>query len=176
MKNSCPQCFSYMLNTVIGIFITKDKKCPACGFTQIHKESEMSIVMKELLKKDTSFADLEPEIQRNLEDLLAKLNRLRREYNKPMIITNGYRSLQHHLDIYAKKGITDQSQIPMKSRHLYGLAVDVSDPNGELKNWINSNIKKCEEIGLWFEDFNATPNWVHIQITPPASGARFFKP
>jgi hypothetical protein len=33
-----------------------------------------------------------------------------------------------------------------------------------------------EEAGLWMEDFSATKTWLHVQITPPASGNRFFKP
>jgi len=32
------------------------------------------------------------------------------------------------------------------------------------------------EIGLWFEDFKATPTWVHAQAVAPKSGKRFFMP
>lgn len=44
--------------------------------------------------------------------------------NKPVIVTSGYRSMAHHLRIYAEKGITDKSKIPMGSYHLTGKAVD----------------------------------------------------
>jgi hypothetical protein len=84
--------------------------------------------------------------------------------------------MAEHLEIYRKKGITDQSKIPMKSRHLIGAAIDIYDPNKILQSWVLSNVKVLEEVGLWCEDFSATPNWVHFQILPPASGKRFFKP
>lgn len=117
-----------------------------------------------------------PELEKNLEELLLKMNKVRKAYGLPMIITSGYRSMEDHLRVYRNKGITDKSKIPMKSKHLFCQAVDVSDPNGDLKKWIKENIKLMEEIGLWFEDFDATTNWVHFQIIPPASKNRFFRP
>jgi hypothetical protein len=64
----------------------------------------------------------------------------------------------------------------MKSRHLFGKAVDISDPKRELQAWCRTNEKLLEEIGLWCEDFNATPTWVHFQVESPKSGKRFFMP
>lgn len=133
------------------------------------------IVMKELIKT-TDFDSLPPDIKANLLKLLEKLNVIRKAYGKPMTITSGLRSMIDHLRIYKEKGITDQSKIPMKSNHLYGIAADISDPKGELKAWIMDNISLMEELGLYFEDFAFTPTWVHIQFKTPASGKRFFKP
>lgn len=133
------------------------------------------IKMSEILR-NAKLEDQSPEIQRNLAVLLERVNKVRAAYGKPMTVTSGLRTMQDHLRIYREKGITDQSKIPMRSRHLFGQAVDISDPKQELQRWILKNEKLMEEIGLWMEDFSATKNWVHMQIVPPASGQRFFKP
>lgn len=134
------------------------------------------ITMDELLNNKYKLEDQSDEIQKNLQDLLEKVNKVRSLYGKPMNVTSGLRSIEDHLRIYAAKGITDESKIPMKSRHLSGQAVDVSDPHQQLQKWCLANVDKLEEIGLWCESFDATVNWVHLQIVPPKSGNRFFKP
>lgn len=78
--------------------------------------------------------------------------------------------------IYKNKGITDPKKIPMKSKHLYGQAVDISDPNQKIQAWCKSNEACLVSIGLWMEDFSVTTNWVHFQIVPPGSGKRWFMP
>jgi len=133
------------------------------------------ITLKELL---TSKCDNKEHLE-NLEESLVKFNKLRAAYGKPLRVTSGYRSMERHLAIYAAKGITDKSKIPMKSNHLYGFAMDVvpvEDDIKHLQDWIIDNVKLMEEIGLWFEDFSATRTWVHCQIVPPKSGKRFFLP
>lgn len=131
--------------------------------------------MKELLSNQATFESLDKEIQDNLNILLDKVNKVRTAYAKPMIVTSGLRTKQHHLEIYARKGIFPP-KVPMKSNHLFGRAVDFADGDGKLKKWILENIKLIEEIGLYMEDFTATKTWVHFQINPPKSGKRFFKP
>lgn len=128
------------------------------------------------LIKGSVISDIPLDHQHNLEELLKRVNQVRTAYAKPMIVTSGYRSMQDHLRIYSQKGITDRSKIPMKSKHLYGQAVDISDPNKELQKWCLANVKLLEQIGLWMEDFSATSNWVHFQTLPPGSGRRFFLP
>ena len=133
------------------------------------------ITMNELLSGQASFDSLDKDVQENLNQLFLKVNIVRKEYGKPMIVTSGLRTKKHHLDIYARKGIFPP-KVPMKSNHLYGRAVDFADGDGKLKKWILENIALMEEIGLWMEDFSATKTWVHFQINPPKSGNRFFKP
>ncbi len=133
------------------------------------------ITIKELLSNQAKFEDLDKDIQANLNELFLKVNIVRKEYGKPMIVTSGLRTKKHHLDIYARKGIYPP-KVPMKSNHLFGRAVDFADGDGKLKKWILANIKLMEEIGLYMEDFAATKTWVHFQINPPKSGNRFFKP
>lgn len=133
------------------------------------------ISMNEILK-GVKLESLPKEHQDNIKVLLEKVNKIRSAYGKPMSVTSGYRSLEDHLRIYKEKGITDQSKIPMKSKHLSGEAVDFSDPKQELQKWILANVKILEDAGIYCEDFSATKNWVHCQIVPPKSGKRFFLP
>lgn len=133
------------------------------------------ITLKELLQ-NTPQDSLDPETAQNLQVLFDRINVIRKAYNKPMRVSSGLRSLAHHIEVYRKKGITDPSKIPMKSKHLFGQAVDISDPNKDLQKWVLANVKLLEDTQLWCEDFSATPNWVHFQTVPPKSGKRFFLP
>lgn len=130
------------------------------------------IYEREILKGKTC----PDEYKGNLLELLIRINKLRDAYSRPMLITSGFRSEKDQIAIYAHKGITDKSKIPMRSKHLFAQACDVYDPDKQLQKWIKENVPLMEEIGLWFEDFTYTPNWVHIQTVPPKSGSRFFRP
>lgn len=133
------------------------------------------ITINELLSNQASFDSLDKKVQDNLKELHKRINIVRLAYGKPMIVTSGLRTLKHHLEIYARKGIYPP-KVPMKSNHLSGRAVDFSDADGKLKAWVKDNIKLMEEVGLWLEDFSATKTWCHFQINPPKSGNRFFLP
>ena len=129
----------------------------------------MAITKEEILMGRVKESELSSELKSNLEILLKKMNELRSKYGKPMKVTSGYRSKEDQIRIYKDKGITDVSKIPMKSKHLYCQAVDISDPNKDLQKWCKQNENVLKEIGFWMEDFSATPNWVHFQVVPYAS-------
>lgn len=136
-------------------------------------------IMKELLQ-GASFDAQSPEIQANLLILLEKMNKVRLLYNKPMNVTSGLRTLDHHIQVYKdlakQRNIEfDIKQVPMGSLHLKGAAVDISDPKGELYAWCQEHKADLESIGLWMEIKDDQPR-VHFQITAPRSGNRFFKP
>ena len=63
-----------------------------------------------------------------------------------------------------------------KSRHKYGKAVDVFDPDRILAKWILGNIDALVKAELWCEDFQWTPGWCHFQSEPPGSGSRIYIP
>lgn len=126
------------------------------------------ITEKELLK-GLKLEDLPIDHQANIKELLIKLNKVRERYGKPMIPTSVYRSMADHLRIYAQKGITDKSKIPMKSKHLFGQACDIADADGKLKEWCKKNEDFLLSIGLWCEHHDDTPTWVHFQIVPYGS-------
>lgn len=107
------------------------------------------------------------EITSNLNTLLERMNKVRTAWGKPMTVTSGLRSS------------ADQQRINPKaprSNHLKGAACDIADADRSLTTWIKAHLPLMEEIGLWFEDFDSTPTWVHFQIFPPKSGNRVFKP
>ena len=131
------------------------------------------ISLNELLK-DHKFEELLPEHQKNIQELLIRMNKLRVVRAQSMFITSGFRSSQDQIRIYRAKGISID-KIPMGSAHLKGAACDVSDPDGSLMIWTKANESLLQEIGLWVED-DTTEARVHYQIKPPASKSRFFKP
>jgi len=133
------------------------------------------ISMKELDPKDEATS----EQRANLEILMERINKIRACWGRPMKVTSGLRSMEDHLQIYRDKaskkkapfedGVFDESKVPMKSKHLFGQAVDIYDPSKELQQWCEANEDKLKEIGLWMEAFSATPNWCHFQIVPYGS-------
>jgi hypothetical protein len=137
------------------------------------------ITMDELLGH-AKLAIQSNEVKKNLALLLQRINKVRSAWGHPMKVTSGLRTMAHHLQIYAQKGITDKSKIPMKSKHLFGAAVDIYDPAKTLQKWCLANEKLLKSIGFWMESFTATPNWCHFQIVPYGSYADsksiWFKP
>ncbi|MCQ2075946.1 MAG: hypothetical protein MJZ20_02785 [Bacteroidaceae bacterium] len=119
----------------------------SCGSHKF-KESEIDLVTK-----------------RNLLDLIDKVNAL--GYTPPMRATSCLRSLE------------DQKRInpsAMGSSHLYGCAIDIADPKGELKAWLLKNQSRLIECGLWMESPDHTKTWCHLTTIRPKSGNRFFIP
>ena len=102
---------------------------------------------------------------KNLEDLCRKINAL--GDTPPMYASSCLRSLADQKRINPKA---------MGSSHLYGCSVDVADPDGKLAKWVKANKKKLEECGLWVENPEKTPGWVHFQTLAPKSMNRFFNP
>ncbi len=138
------------------------------------------ISMEEILK-GAKLEEQSPEIQASLKILLERVNKVRLAWNRPMTVTSGLRTMLDHLRIYKEKAVKegkvfDPKSVPMLSRHLFGEAVDVFDPKRELQAWCLKNEPLLAQIGLWMEDFSATPNWVHFQVRSPKSGKRWFKP
>lgn len=111
----------------------------------------------------------------NLFRLHYCVNYLRRLYGKALTVSSGYRTVEDQIRIYKQKGVVE-SAIPMGSCHLIGAAIDLYDPRKEFQRWILENLHFAETLDVYFEEFDSTPNWVHIQIFPPASRKRFFKP
>lgn len=116
---------------------------------------------------NTHNAEITPEIEEQLNELIARLSQVRDALGKPMVVTSGLRSEADQMRI---------NPSAPKSKHLLGQAADISDPDGSLAKWVQDNMSLMESIGFWFEDFGHTHGWVHFQIVPPASGHRIFIP
>lgn len=129
------------------------------------------------------------EHQINIGILLYKINVLREASQIPFNIRDdknrqraGYRTQDQHRELYVEinkkreeMGLVAR-RVPTYSRHCEGAASDILDADEKLKLWILKNMKFVEETGVWFEDFSFTDGFCHIQIYPPASMQRFFKP
>lgn len=63
-----------------------------------------------------------------------------------------------------------------RSKHIEGLAIDLSDPEGDLDEWCLANPLALQVLGLWQEHPSATKGWCHVQTVPPKSGNRVFYP
>jgi hypothetical protein len=143
----------------------------------------------EKMKIDALCSDLvlvPKEARANLDLLLAALNPIEREYIKlghqPWVVTSGFRTMEEHAEIYRKKNEKRKREklklipVPLFSQHLKGNAVDIYDPNQDVKLFVAQNLHLFEEAGIYFEAFETTRNWVHMQRVAPRSGKRFFIP
>jgi hypothetical protein len=76
------------------------------------------------------------------------------------------------------KGINDATaNAAATSRHLTGEGIDLRDTaNRDLARWCLANLDALELIGLWMEDPQWTPTWVHLQSRPPKSERRVYVP
>lgn len=108
-----------------------------------------------------------PEIAANIATLIDRLSQVREAWGKPMTVTSGLRSQADQARINPKAP---------KSKHIMGQAADILDEDKSLKTWVNENLALMAQIGLWFEAFDSTPNWCHMQIVPPHSDKRVFQP
>lgn len=122
------------------------------------------------------------EHQDNTYKLLIQISILLTRFGELRGINSGYRSMEHHLAIYAQKNADRAKQglsplvIPMASKHLIGAAVDLEDRDGKFKAWVLKNIGVLEELGIYCERFSDCPTWLHVQILSPKSGNRIFIP
>lgn len=115
--------------------------------------------------------EMTPKMKQNLATLLERLNKVRADFGKAMIVTSGLRSVEDMQRIYK-----NATKIPWGSQHIQGAAADIADRTGELAAWCFHNVAKLEQFQLWIEEPTMTKGWVHFQIYPPASSMRFFKP
>lgn len=103
-------------------------------------------------------------------ELLKRVNALLAEFYKQVpkakkrIITSGYRTAKVNAQVGGAK----------KSNHMLCRAVDLSDPDQVLDNWLTDEI--LEKFDLYREDPSATKTWVHLQSCPPKSKKRTFLP
>ena len=128
----------------------------------------MKFDLKELLQAGNhkwKESEIDLVTKRNLEDLCRKINKL--GYNPPMYASSCLRSIKDQQRINPKA---------MGSSHLYGAAVDIADPKGELSIWVKNNKQKIIDCGLWVENPDYTKGWIHFQIYAPKSFTRFFNP
>ena len=99
------------------------------------------------------------------------------------MMTSGWRPAWHNAQVGGAK----------KSKHLFGQAVDLFDPDKKLGEWAMQNLGLLREVGVYMEALeyvdpidgkkkgthaNDDPNerWVHFQSIAPKSGNIVFQP
>lgn len=134
----------------------------------------MHITKDELLAgRDKKYKqDYTQEISDNLDKLLIPINKLRDAYGIALQVNSGWRPPAINL---STPGAAPHS------KHMVGLAVDINDPNGKLRDWCLQNLQMMKDLGIYMEDFRWTSvsnsgGWVHWQLGPPKSGKRIFVP
>ena len=131
---------------------------------------KINITKSELEAKGGKVA---PEHEQNFMNFWSRVNIFREQCGIPMIVSSYYRTREDQIRIYKKKaemkqfpfenGIYDEKKVPFGSNHMLGLACDFSGSTVQrLKAWILENISWCKDFGFYFEDFDATPTWLHI--------------
>ena len=158
--------FSKGAEPAVSVTIPLDKPVVSTPAVEapVYKISKAEILMG----RDTQYAiEYTDQISGNIDQLLVPINKLRDAYGKPMKVNSGWRPPEVN-------GSTPGAAA--HSKHMIGLAVDISDPDGELMKWTLANLALLAELGLYMEDFRWTPNWCHYQVGPPTSGHRIFVP
>ena len=111
--------------------------------------------------------ELTRELRANARETVRRVNRLLKRAGLFRRVTSGWRPAAINAAVPgAARG----------SRHLVCLAVDLEDRDGALDAWCLAHLDVLEEIGLWLEHPDATPDWCHLQTQPPRSGNRVFMP
>lgn len=126
--------------------------------------------------RDKTFASaLTPEIVKNAEDLLSRVNFLMAIFytTNPAAHSRGVNSGWRPPKLNAT--------VPgaaAHSHHMTGKAIDLGDDDGTLDAWLMSmpGQKALVDARLWMEHPSATPRWTHLQSVPPGSGRRVFNP
>lgn len=148
--------------------------------------------MIKILRDEIIAPDLWPTIpwehQNNISWMYSELVLFRKTSGQSLIIrtptrqNSGYRTVHMHEQLYMylnAKRVQKKLpplKVPTESCHLVGLAVDIYDPKKRVKRWILDNLEYSERRDLYYEEFDSTPDWVHMQLVPPASLKRFFGP
>ena len=118
--------------------------------------------------RDRRFPDeLTDEKRANAEEMIDKANQLLERFGETRKVNSGWRPASiNNATVGAAK----------KSKHMTCEAIDLEDKDGSLDQWCMENLDVLQEIGLWLEHPDSTEGWCHVQLIPPRSGNRVFKP
>jgi len=118
-------------------------------------------------------AELTDEIRRNAEQTIQRANLLLTEFKaatgdtEQRRVNSGWRPAAVNASV---------PNAAVRSKHMTGQAIDISDPDGDLDDWCTTHQVTLTSIGLWLEHPASTKGWCHVQIVPPKSGNRVFYP
>ncbi len=119
----------------------------------------------EFLKDREIEYPLSDTLKTNMSVLLNRLDVLRHDWGKPMIISSGYRPGRFNK---AAGGAPS-------SAHMTCEAVDIQDRDGELAKFLSEE-GLLASYGFYMENPSRTPGWCHLQTRATKSGNRIFMP
>jgi hypothetical protein len=118
--------------------------------------------------RDAKFPDeLTDEMRWNAASTVDRVNQLLEAFGSDRKVNSGWRPLAINSSVL---------KAAKKSKHLTCQACDLADDDGALDAWCLQNQDALERIGLWQEHPDSTPRWCHVQIVPPNSNNRVFRP
>ena len=111
-------------------------------------------------------------VRANALDLLARVSVLLArvdhiEAAREPRVNSGWRPAKYNATVHGAS---------LRSKHITGQAIDLSDPDGELDEFLVGNQQYLIDAGLWQEHPLSTKNWIHLQCVPTKSGNRVFYP
>lgn len=109
--------------------------------------------------------ELTAEQTANMNTLIPRINDFLERFGQYRAVNSGYRTPA------VNAGTPGAAP---KSNHLICAAIDLEDADCKLHAFAKANTLYLEELGLWCEERQG--GWLHLQIYPPKSGKRFFKP
>ena len=121
-------------------------------------------------RKETFSKEWSPSVEEHAIELLYRVNKLIRENNVKLespYLTSGWRPASFN------KTVVNAAP---RSKHITGEAIDLFDPDGDLDEYLLSNINVLVANGLYMEPPSATKGWCHLQSVSPKSGKRIFFP
>lgn len=125
------------------------------------------ITLEEYLMGREELYPLTDEQKINAQETVKRINELLAVCNLERRVTSGYRPEAINAKI---------KNAAKKSKHITCQACDIEDKDRALSTWCLENVEILVQRGLWLENPDHTPTWVHLQIVPPGSGKRIFNP
>lgn len=130
------------------------------------------ISLEDYFGKVSHIEEPSDEVRENAAELLARVNALLAdlagiESAESPHVNSGWRPAVYNATV---------PNAAVKSKHITGHAIDLSDPDGDLDEFLVDNPQILARHGLWLEHPLATKGWCHMQSVPPRSGNRVFYP
>ena len=121
-------------------------------------------------------SDYTATVQDNLIILTTRINEFEQLCPHTCSTRSGWRPEKYNLKV------PNSSKV---SKHIKGQALDLSDSERLIANWILQNVHVLKDLSLYMEDPRWTYHkgsdgvaepWVHLQFIPPASGHYIYIP
>ena len=128
------------------------KKCIGCGFYKM--KNKLITLDQYKMGRDTQYPnEWTKEVEENAKKLLVNVNAFLNELEiKSVSVSSGWRP----------PAINKKVGGAAKSNHTLGKAVDLKDADGKLKEKVLENLELLKKYGLWMEDPEKTPSWLHL--------------